>query len=182
MTPDQRPENLEGLTSDDIYDRWIRPIESRLAATAYRVLRSDSQAADALQNAMIRIWKNRRTLTTHANPTAWMLRIVLNATYEQLRRRRDRTNDIESVAALDTVDDALSYDESRSRVLSELASLSPQQAEAVMLRLVEELSYQEVADALDCSLATARVHVNRGREKLRSRLSDLDPANQGAER
>ena len=50
-----------------------------------------------------------------------------------------------------------------------------------MLRLVEGLSYKEVADALGCSTVTARVHVNRGREKLRERLSDLDPANQGAE-
>lgn len=181
MTPDEPPGNPDDPTSDEMYDRWIRPVESRLAASAYRVLRSESEAADVLQNAMIRIWENRQALATHANPTAWMLRIVLNATYEHLRRRRDQPHELEAASILVADDDALSHDESRCRVLKELATLSPQQAEAVMLRLVEELSYEEVADALGCSLATARVHVNRGREKLRDRLSDLDPANQGAQ-
>ena len=179
--PDEQNENPTDLTPDDIYDRWIRPVQSRLAASAYRVLRSESESADALQNAMIRIWKNRQTLATHANPTAWMLRIVLNATYEHLRRRRDTSHDLEAASILVADSDSLSHNESRQRVLNELTNLSPQQAEAVMLRLVEGLSYDDVADALECSAATARVHVNRGREKLRERLSDLDPANQGAE-
>ena len=181
MMPDQRHDNPNDLTPDDIYDRWIRPVQSRLAASAHRVLRSEPEAADALQNAMIRIWKNRQTLAIHANPTAWMLRIVLNATYEHLRKRRDKSQDLDSVSILVADNDSFSHDESRQRVLNELANLSQQQAEAVMLRLVEGLSYDEVAEALGCSLATARVHVNRGREKLRERLSDLDPANQGAE-
>lgn len=177
--PDERHEKLSELTPDEIYDRWIRPVESRLAASAYRVLRSESEVADVLQNAMIRVWKNHKTLATHANPTAWMLRVVLNTTYEHLRRRRDKSCDFQSTPILVADGDSLSHDESRQRVLSEVANLSLRQAEAVMLRLVEGLSYDEVAEAIGCSSATARVHVNRGREKLRERLSDLDPANQG---
>ena len=111
-----------------------------------------------------------------------MLRVVLNSACEHLRRRPNWQSS-QSLASAESVEadtpvagETMSHDETRRRVLDELASLSAQQAEAILLRLVEGLSYEEVADSLGCAVATARVHVNRGREKLRDRLQDLNPA------
>jgi RNA polymerase sigma-70 factor (ECF subfamily) len=165
------------MPTDDLYDRFIRPAEPRLIAAAWRVLRDEHLAADALQEALSRIWANRFEMPKHPNPEAWMLRLVLNAAFDALRRRRP----FEAGARLIEITDPsrslthIEDRETRDRILDEIAQLSPQQTQAILLRLVENLPYSAVAEALDCSEATARVHVQRGREKLCSRLADLDP-------
>ena len=57
-------------------------------------------------------------------------------------------------------------------------SVSPgrKQATAVLLRLVEQMPYDQIAAALDCSEVTARVHVQRGREELRQKLAHMQPS------
>ena len=117
------------MPDDATYQRYIAPHESKLIAAAWRVLGNENDVGDAIQDALTRIWKNRKTLETHPNPTAWMLRIV---------------------------------------------------AQAILLRLVEEMPYAEISEAMGCSEATARVHVKRGRENLQERLADLQPTSQGS--
>ena len=161
---------------DGTYERHIRPMEPRLIAAAWRVLGNEPDAGDALQDALTSIWKHRRELETHANPSAWMLRIVLNAAYDRLRQRRaQRTEALPAnLASTDASPGAaLQQRETRAFLLDQIARLSRQQAQAVLLRLVEDLPYNEIAAALGCSEATARVHVQRGRQRLRNRLGDL---------
>ena len=61
-------------------------------------------------------------------------------------------------------------------MLAAIDRLGSRQASAVLLRAVEDESYANVAQALGCSEATARVHVQRARVKLRQWLGDLRPA------
>ncbi len=164
------------MADDSLYERHIRPMEPRLIAAAWRVLGNEQDAGDALQEALARIWHHREQLETHLNPPAWMLRIVLNAAYDRLRRRRKHEPlppDFPSSAA--SPESRMSQRETRSRLLNEIARLSPRQAQAVLLRLVEEMPYDAIAAALGCTEATARVHVQRGRQRLRNRLGDLQP-------
>ncbi len=161
---------------DQIYDKHIRPIEPKLIKAAWRVLGDEHEAGDALQDALARIWKHRSQLKTHANPSAWMLRIVLNAAYDRLRIRAARqTETLPEEITSDSPSPAFAAElgESKSRLLEEISRLSSQQAQAVLLHVVEELPYSDVAAALECSAATARVHVQRGRARLRERLAHL---------
>jgi RNA polymerase sigma-70 factor (ECF subfamily) len=163
---------------DETYEKHIRPAEPILIRAAWRVLRSEQEAGDALQDALTRIWKHRWQLESHANPVAWMTRIVVNAAYDRLRLRKARRAeplhaDVES--STPTADLIAERQEMHMSLLQEIARLSPKQAQALLLRLVEELPYKSIAEALGCSEATARVHVQRGRERLRDRLGDLDP-------
>ncbi|MCG8653496.1 MAG: RNA polymerase sigma factor [Pirellulales bacterium] len=173
------------MPPDECYERLIRPCQSQLASAAWRIVRSRQDAADVLQESIRRIWTHRQTLVQHPCPRAWMLRIVINTAYEFLRSQSrqlgvdDESTLDQAVAVSNPVDQQLTLIDTRQRLAAALKHLSDQQAEAVLLRLVEGLSYEEVAAALGCSAATARVHVARGREKLRCRLGDLDPANGG---
>jgi RNA polymerase sigma-70 factor (ECF subfamily) len=163
---------------DKIYEKHIRPVESRLIRAAWRVLRDEQEAGDALQDALARIWKHRWQLESHANPVAWMTRIVVNAAYDRLRLRKARQTEslhAEVESPIPAADSVAERQELHMLLLQEIARLSPKQAQALLLRLVEELPYKSIAEALGCSEATARVHVQRGRERLRDRLGDLDP-------
>ncbi len=159
-----------------IYEQHIQPLESRLIASAWRVLGNEEDARDALHDALTRIWHNRDQLTKHPNPTAWMLRITLNAAYDLLRKRKPwQPLPPEHPGQSGSPEAPIQHAETRQRLLAEIAQLSPQQAQAVLLRLVEAMPYREVAAALGCSEQTARVYVHNGRDRLRRRLSDLNP-------
>ena len=70
---------------------------------------------------------------------------------------------------------ALEAREVEDEVLAAVSRLSAQQATAVLLRLIHELPYEDVAEALGCSETTARTHVARGREALARSLAHLAP-------
>ena len=112
------------------------------------------------------------------NPSAWMTRIALNAAYDRLRLRKARVTETlpdEIEGSGPSVSSIIEQLEAETALLAEIGRLSPMQGQAILLRLVEDLPFKDVAEALGCSEVTARVHVQRGRERLRDRLSNLDP-------
>ena len=150
---------------------------------AWRVTREPDRARDALQDAMARIWTHRERVRAHPNPGALVLRIAIHAAIDVLRRERRRRRAEESAApaawrASPQAGPAAEAErnEVRGLVLDAVARLPEKQAAAVTLRVLEEQSYEAIAAALGCAESTARVHVLRGREKLKHLLRVLAPA------
>jgi RNA polymerase sigma-70 factor (ECF subfamily) len=170
------------VTNDDSYARLIGPIEDRMLATVWRVLRNPHDAEDALQNALACIWKQWPRLERHANPRAFVLKICADAAIDQLRRRhRSAAQPIASDLAesLPTSqprpDEELIRQETLDGIMEAVSRLSRNQAVAVVMRFIQDESYDDIAAALGCGPATARKHVARGREKLERHLAHLDP-------
>ena len=138
----------------------------------WRILRDPDDADDACQEAVARIWKRWKQIKRHPNPQALILRTCVNCAYDVLRRRKRRrwenlAEHEESLlsGAADPAEELLKK-EQRGQILAAIARLSRNQAAAVLMRLVEELPYREIAAALECSEATARTHFHRGRTRL----------------
>lgn len=170
---------------DPLYEQHIRPIEPKLIRAAWRLLGNEHDVDDALQEALSRIWKHRWQLESHANPSAWMLRIVQNVSYDRLRLRKARHTEIlpnEICSSSPSPSSEAEQNEWKSTLLEEIGRLSPKQSQAVLLRLVENEPYSVVAAALGCSEATARVHIQRGREQLRKRLTNLKSSQQRSQK
>lgn len=66
----------------------IAPIKDRMFATVWRILRHPQDAEDALQNALVTIWRRRTQVESHPAPHALILRICADAAIDQFRRRR----------------------------------------------------------------------------------------------
>jgi RNA polymerase sigma-70 factor (ECF subfamily) len=163
---------------DEIYEKHIRPMEPQLIRATWRVLGDEQEVGDSLQDALTQIWKHRRQLESHPNPSAWMIRIALNAAFDRLRLRRMGHTELlpeEIESGAPSVTSIAECQEIESTLLAEIARLSPKQAQALLLRSVEDLPFKEIGEAMGCSEATARVHVQRGRNQLRQRLKHLDP-------
>lgn len=150
--------------------------------TAWRITRDADRARDALQDAMARVWKHRGRVRCHPNPAALVLRITIQAAIDALRRdrRRRHAERLASPArwqgrAQAGPAAAAERSEVRQLVLEAVARLPEKQAAAVFLRVLEEQPYEAVAAALGCAEATARVHVLRGREKLKHLLRAFAP-------
>lgn len=160
------------------FERLVLPHRSRMMRTVWRVVRDADLAEEALQEALATLWRKLPVLSRHPNPEALVLRVALDAARDQLRarlRRERRVMPLEEadaapgIASPDPVERAVVVRE----VLTAVRRLGPHQATAILLRVVEEAPYQTVAQALGCSEATARVHVLRARQKLRTWLSHL---------
>jgi RNA polymerase sigma factor (sigma-70 family) len=177
------PADADGATGDEVfYDTYLAPLETRMLRTAWRITRDPDRARDALQDAMVRIWTHRARILSHPNPGALVLRITIHAAIDVLRRNRRRSRAEESAAPTawrakptDGPSAEAERNEARALVLDAVARLPERQAAAVILRVLEEQPYEAVAAALGCTEPTARVHVLRGREKLKRILAPLAP-------
>ena len=164
------------------YDGLVRPMESRMMRSIWRIVRQREAAEDALQEALAVIWKKRDTVARHPNPQALILKISVDAAYDAVRKNRRRlSHEIQGLPAQAADDSAApaareSEDRSlRAAILEAIGRLPKRQATAVLLRVVEEQPYGDIARAMDCSEATARVHVMRGRSALGRYLARQRP-------
>ena len=168
--------------NEKYYERLIKPIEDQMIRTIWRIVRDSDDADDALQEALATVWKRLERIRSHPNPHAVILRICVNAAYDLLRRkiRERRRRELHAIAdsRADTkpsARDVLSHEERETEIFDAIARLSRNQAQAVLMRLVQGQCYSDIAQALGCSEATARIHVTRGRARLRKLLSHLAP-------
>lgn len=164
------------------YDLIVRPLEPRMMRTIWRIVRERASAEDALQNALTVIWKKRDTVARHPNPEALILRIAVAAACDILRKNRRRLSrevpgrpEERADAFAATVTEAGEDGNLRIAIIEAIGRLPKRQAAAMLLRIIEEQSYEEIARAMDCSESTARIHVMRGKAALSRRLADFQP-------
>lgn len=176
--PEGRVEECEG-----IYEELIAPMESKMMRSIWRVVRSSELAEDTLQDALMVIWKKLRTVRRHPNPQALILKICLNAAYDSLRRRKHSLRHEEISILNDTAGPpeqeavhTLVAKETEGEVLQAIGRLPRKQALAVLMRILQEESFEVIARTLGCSEVTARIHVSKGRARLQRWLAHLDPS------
>jgi RNA polymerase sigma-70 factor (ECF subfamily) len=164
------------------YDSLVGPMETRMMRSIWRIVREREAAEDALQDALAVIWKKRAAVARHPNPQALILRISIAAAYDAARKNRRRLRHEISGLPREPADESAapasqdSEDRSlRAAVLAAIGCLPKRQATAVLLHIIEEQSYEEIARAMECSETTVRVHVMRARAALARRLAGLRP-------
>lgn len=170
------------------FEVLVRPMESRMMRSIWRIIRQREAAEDALQDALTAVWKKRAAVARHPNPEALILRISVNAAYDAVRKARRRLrreisglSDPAPDAGSPSIPEEVEARGLRARVLEAIGRLPRRQATAAVLRLVEERPYAEIAAAMDCSEATVRIHVMRAREALARRLGCERPRPAGGQ-
>ncbi len=169
-------------------------------AIAYDLLGNRAEAEEAVQEALARACEAIADLRDPAAAPAWFLRIVTTMCLRTLRRRRLKkrlfgwwpgkdddtadvaptsadtgTNDIaERMHAMATTEPraALEGHQALGALLSKLATLSPQQRTALVLRYGHDLPVAEVAELLGVELATVKTHLVRGLARLRDLMEE----------
>jgi RNA polymerase sigma-70 factor (ECF subfamily) len=165
-----------------LYQQIIQPIEDRMIRSIWRITQSAADADDAMQEALLVIWRRRHRLSHHSCPQALVLKICIDAACDVTRRRaRHQRKARLQAAGAQCVDGArlpleeIVHRELAEEVQSAMGRLSRSQAVAISLRIFEELPYEEIAKAMNCSAATARKHVQRARERLQILLAKHCP-------
>jgi RNA polymerase sigma-70 factor, ECF subfamily len=140
--------------------------ERSLYLCALSVVGDSWDAGDAVQDAMVEVLQGIGRLRDASRFRPWLLRIVLNKSYDLLRRQK-RVHLVADVAAAGH-DEAvhMTTEEDRS-VLEAMKGLEADRRVVVALRFFGDLSYAEIADVTDCPIGTVKSRLNRGLEDLR---------------
>ncbi len=166
----------------DAFAEIVRRHEHRLRIVLLRILDDSRDVEEAVQDSFVQAWRNLDRYRGDAALFTWLYRIGVNAALARTRRKEHTLTDLDSLEgerAADAGRDALPESAAeahdlRARILAALTELSFEHREAVVLRDLAGLSNEEVAAALDVSLAAAKSRIHRGRLELRELLEPLE--------
>ena len=144
---------------------------ARLDTAARLILRDADLARDAVQEAMLRAWRNLRGLRDPGRFDAWLHRLTINACLDIARQRRGRAVEIELTAFHDpTIPDVSTQVTDADFVEQMLASIDPAQRAVVVLHYYLDLSLPETAAALGIPVGTAKSRLGRALDAMRLRI------------
>ena len=157
-------------------DLLLRRHADRLHAVCRRVMGNDTDAADALQEAMIAIVRGLPRFDGRSAFSTWTYRVATNACLDELRRRRRRPEPIDDelldVGGGDTERDPIARVGERADIDAALALLAPEFRAAVVLRDLVGLDYAEIGDILGAPPGTVKSRIARGRAALADHLGN----------
>ena len=144
---------------------------SRLDGAAWLMLRDVEQAKDAVQNALVRAWRDLPTLRDPERFDAWLHRLLVHACIDEARRlRRHRLDvDLTSISVASIVDD-VSAVEDRDRLERGLLRLDPELRAVIVLHHYLDLPMPAVATTLGIPLGTAKSRLHRALNEMRAAL------------
>lgn len=179
--------HVEG--DDGAFTVLVERHRDRLWAVALRTVGDREDAADALQDALVKAFRSASGFRGEAAVTTWLHRIVVNACLDRIRRRTarptvplpDEPDRVDALADAPRPDPAVQQ-ERRMDVLAALQRLPVEQRTAVVLVDMEGYTVEEAAQVLGCAPGTVKSRCSRGRRRLAPLLSAWNPADAPAVR
>ena len=156
----------------DAFETLAGAAIGRLDTAARLVLRDPDWAKDAVQETLVRAWRNLPGLRDPDRFDAWLHRLLVRACYDELRRHKRRPIEVELTALHQPIisDETLQADE-REALERGFRDLDPDQRLVVVLHYYLDLPLPEVAATLGVPLGTAKSRLHRGLAALRRRLA-----------
>jgi len=186
---DKRPSDedlIERFQNGDLYafDLIVKRYKDQLLNFVYRFVGNQEEAEDIIQETFLRVYRKRKAYKRIAKFSTWIYTIAGNLSRTELRRRKRRK--LFSVSEMgfedrdyEISDDGYNPETQVDGVIQEeiihreINNLSPKFREVIILRDVQELSYEEISKIIKVPIGTVKSRVNRGRLKLQSQLKDL---------
>ncbi|HEX6576096.1 MAG TPA: sigma-70 family RNA polymerase sigma factor [Gemmatimonadaceae bacterium] len=170
----------------ELLARYERPVFSLI----FRMVRDRETAEDLAQETFIKVLNNLDRYSPEFKFSSWLFKIANNLTIDHLRRRRVDTISIEGAPDAVTAEskkatsisvasgDESPLEELESRELGTaieraIGKLRPEYRACIMLRHVEDKSYEEIAEIVKLPLGTVKTYIHRARHELRAALGDV---------
>jgi RNA polymerase sigma-70 factor (ECF subfamily) len=152
----------------------VLPISNKLLRFAYQILQDEEEAKDVLQDIFLKLWQKRDELGKVENLEAFAIRMTRNRCLDLIRTRR--TVSMEIVKKISRAGeycsdtDYLENAEMAGLVKRIIAELPDLQRTIIHLRDIEQLEYEEIAEAIDVNVNAIRVNLSRARKKVRDEI------------
>src|SRR5713101_4950498 len=165
----------------ELVDKYKQPVMN----LAYRMLRDATESEDLAQNVFVQVYRSAHRYQVGAKFSTWLFTIARNLCLNELRRRSRHPADSMDVSHPEQEDqpwqqfedkktfsppDTLLHGELEAKIEEAMAELPENQRTAILLCRQDELSYEDIAKVLGCSLSATKSLIHRGRETLKQRL------------
>ena len=176
-------ESLTGQTA--AYGVLVRRYQDRLYNTVYRLLDSPEDAQDVVQESFISAYQSLGSFKGDSLFFTWLYRIAMNAAIS-LRRKKRATVSLDTGSKHDiTIDpldqsrdnqpgDAMERHEQETQLQAALQKLSAEHRTVIVLKDIDDMRYEDIAEVLDVPIGTVRSRLHRARLELRQLLEKDD--------
>ncbi|MDZ4290200.1 MAG: sigma-70 family RNA polymerase sigma factor [Prosthecobacter sp.] len=169
------------------FDALVTRYRGKVYAMTYHMIQNETEAWDLSQEAFIKAWRALPQFKLDSSFYTWLYRITHNVTYDWLRKKKiqgdgefdDSHTEHRVAAGAETVphgdpapDVAMKRMELGERIRDAIAQLSPDHRQVILLREVDGLAYEEIAEVVPCSLGTVMSRLFYARKKLQELLKD----------
>ena len=158
------------------YRQWVKEYQDQAWTVARYILKDAQEAEDATQEAFVKLWNNQDSIDPD-RVKAWLMKVTRNGCLDRLRRRRNNVEFDESYMAGEVSGPMqdVSANEAREWLKRAIGSLKEPYRSLVVLRDVNQHSYEEVAGMLELNLAQVKTYLHRARKQLREQLAEVRP-------
>jgi RNA polymerase sigma-70 factor (ECF subfamily) len=169
----------------EAFEALVEKYKQPVVNVMYRMIHDLEEAEDLAQNAFIRVYQSADRYEASAKFSTWVFTIARRLCLNEIRRRgRHPADSLESSQTEDENRPAKQFQDNQTfsppqaflhgelerKIQDAMAELPEKQRLAISLCQENELSYEEIADVLECSLSATKSLIHRGRETLKQRL------------
>lgn len=155
----------------------ILPMKDKCFRVANRITGDVSEAEDVVQEVFIKVWNLRDTWSKYSNLQGWTMQMTKNKAIDKTRSKHRKTTNLDGVYNMPQT----GHSPEQSAVLSDtmqqikklMSTLPKKQREIMQLRDFDQLTYQEIADALNIPMNHVKVNLSRARKSIREALIEL---------
>jgi len=170
------------------FNELVTRYRQRAYAMIYQMVRHEDDAWDLCQDGFLKAWRNIRHFRGQSAFFTWLYRILMNVTIDWVRRKHVQGEaEFDDAIGLQNIEPAsattprgelapaarLSDKEIRARIDEAIVKLSPEHREVIVLREIEGLEYQEIAERAGIPLGSVMSRLFYARKKLQSLLRDV---------
>lgn len=165
------------MEKDEFKKVWL-PLSDSLYRAAFHMLKSESDAKDAVQDLFIRLWNCRSGLDNVKNPSAYGMAILRNICIDRLRKSQsDQAKGIvpgdaaAEVASEETAEKAIVSRERLQALETGISRLPQAQRKVFIMKFYKQMSYDEISAETGLSYINVRVMINRARNFLKKTMN-----------
>lgn len=160
----------------DAFEQLVVAYRDQVFRLALRMCGSEADADEVAQEAFLSAWKALPNFRGESQFSTWLYQLTTHAAIDLMRRekRQIAADDITEVSAADPApspQQQAEQSEQREIVRDAILQLAPEQREVVVLRFMEELSYEEIGAVLKLPSGTVKSRLNRAKAQLKEILS-----------
>ena len=152
----------------------VLPMSNKLLRFALQILQNEEEAKDVLQDIFLKLWQKRDELEKVDNMDAFAMRMIRNRCLDVIRSRRTVSMEVVKKAKIKDEEssdtDYLENTDSVTLVKRIIAELPELQRIVIQLRDIEQLEYEEIAEATEMNVNAIRVNLSRARKKVRDEI------------
>jgi RNA polymerase sigma-70 factor (ECF subfamily) len=167
------------------FEQLVEKYKQPVMNVVYRMLRDATEAEDVAQNVFVQVYKSASRYEVASKFSTWLFTIARNLCLNELRRRSRHPAESMDAGHPEQEDqpwqqfedkktfsppDKLLQGELEKKIDEALAELPENQRTAILLCRQDELSYEDIAKVLQCSLSATKSLIHRGRETLKQKL------------